>query len=58
MNKKKIMCAALISVMALSLAACENKKIDYGMGKTMMQVMQEVLRDSWIYPMTAMLLLT
>lgn len=31
MNKKKIMCAALISVMALSLAACENKKIDYGM---------------------------
>ena len=51
MNKKKIMCAALISVMALSLAACENKK-------TMMQVMQEVLRDSWIYPMTAMLLLT
>ena len=31
MDKKKIMCAALISVMALSLAACENKKIDYGM---------------------------
>lgn len=31
MNKKKIMCAALISVMALSLAACGNKKVDYGM---------------------------
>lgn len=27
MNKKKIMCAALISVMALSLAACGNKKL-------------------------------
>lgn len=26
MNKKKIMCAALISVMALSLAACGNKR--------------------------------
>ena len=31
MDKKKIMCAALISVMALSLAACGNKKVDYGM---------------------------
>ena len=31
MDKKKIICAALISVMALSLAACGNKKVDYGM---------------------------
>lgn len=31
MNKKKIICAALMSVMALSLAACGNKKVDYGM---------------------------
>ena len=31
MNKKQITSAALISVMALSLAACGNKKVDYGM---------------------------
>ena len=31
MTKKKFICAALISVMALSLAACGNKKVDYGM---------------------------
>lgn len=31
MTKKKFIYAALMSVMALSLAACENKKIDYGM---------------------------
>lgn len=59
MDKKKIICAALISVMALSLAACGNKKVDYGMnGEVMMQIMREVLRDSLTYPITAMLLLT
>ena len=31
MTKKKFICVALISVMALSLAACGNKKVDYGM---------------------------
>lgn len=53
------MCAALISVMALSLAACGNKKVDYGMkGGSDEADNAEDLMDSLTYPITAMLLLT
>ena len=59
MDKKKIMCAALISVMALSLAACGNKKVDYGMnGGSDDADNAGGLEDSLTYPITAMLLLT
>ena len=58
MNKKKIMCAALISVMALSLAACGNKKVDYGMKGGSDEADNAGGLDSLTYPITAMLLLT